>query len=207
MKAIQAQKLKSILLFIAGLSMVTTWLPLLRTVCDGNTYSWGTTFFGISFFGSGLTPDYFYVLANAAIGFSMLYGFYFMQNRKVFHSLAILWFAAIAGNSYFEVLLGEGYMFHGDTLNTHVDLSWVILPLTTLMLIAAILVVINDSKEAAIWHQRNTRWLFGVLAFVPVQALLFVTGEPHGTTDQIGVIIALVQVVLFYWVFKRYSAK
>ncbi len=44
-----------------------------------------------------------------------------------------------------------------------------------------------------------------MLAPIPVQVVLFHVGEPHGITDKIGVIIALLQVALAWTAFKGYN--
>jgi hypothetical protein len=43
------------------------------------------------------------------------------------------------------------------------------------------------------WTHRNTRWVLALAALLPMQFVLLRIGEPHGSTDQIGVLITIVQ--------------
>lgn len=197
------------LLFLTGLTFATTWLPFLRGLMDGDSYFWGTSLFGRSFSGSGISGDFFYVLLNLIVGLLLLYSFYWMGKRIIFYSLLVVWYGSMIANTFYESFFGGGYFFNGDTLNVHLDLSYVILPLMLLMGILVIRVIQADRKLVlrSEWTRRNTIWALALLTPVIIQAYLFQEGEPHGVTDKIGVILALLQVLLVSIPLRAYKFR
>jgi len=195
------------LLFITGLTYATTWLPFLRGLMDGESYTWGTTLFGHVFSGSGTQGDFYFVVLNAFLGLWLLLSFYWSRWRMVFYGLLVLWNGSMIANAFYEVFFGQGYTFQGDTLGVNVDLSYVILPLMLGIGYLTGVVIKKDARYPfkARWTWKNTYWLLGLLLPLPVQYFLLHGGEPHGLTDQIGVIIALLQVFLLSWAFRAYD--
>ena len=98
-------------------------------------------------------------------------------------------------------------MFHGDTLNVHLDLSFIIIPFMIVMGALVVKVILEDHKHSFVAKgtKKNKFWAILLLAPIPVQVVLFHVGEPHGITDKIGVIIALLQVALAWTAFKGYN--
>lgn len=195
------------LLLLTGLTFITTWLPFLRAILDGETYQWGTRFFGTMYRGAGVSTDFIYIVLNALVGIALLTSFYWAKNRIIFYILCLLWFVPMIGNSFYEVFVGEGYSFHGDTLNLHLDLSYVIIPFMLLLGAFVIYMILQDRKQQfrAKWSKKNKRWLAILLIPLPVQAVLLYMGEPHGITDKIGVIIAVLQVILISFALRGYQ--
>jgi hypothetical protein len=195
------------LLLITCLSMMGTWLPLLRGLFDGPSYRWGNTLFGMSFSGNGIDGDYYFVVVNAVVGFLLLYTFYHTHKRVLFYTLLALWYITVVGNVCWTIFAGEGLYFHGDTLGVHLNLGYVVLPMVALLTVWVTWLVATDPRYGKVytWKMKNNRWLIVVLAMLPVQFFLLRTGEPHGLTDKIGVVMALSQLVIFYWVFKGYG--
>ena len=136
-----------------------------------------------------------------------MYFFYWIKNRKVFYSLLVLWYGSMIGNSFFEVFAGDGYMFHGDTLNVHLDLSFIIIPFMIVLGALVVKVILEDLNHSFVAKgtKKNKFWAILLLAPIPVQIVLFYMGESHGITDKIGVIIALLQVALAWTAFKGYN--
>lgn len=200
-------KYLNLLLFFTGLTFVTTWLPFLRGILDGNSYIWGTTLFGVRFSGTGLEGDFYYVIGNTVIGFLLLYSFYWTRKRMLFYALLCLWYGSMIANAFYEVFLGEGYVFHGDTLDIHLDLSYIVIPLMIALAVLVILVIRKDlrMKFKPIWTRKNRLWLLILTLPLAAQYFLLGSGEPHGSTDQIGVIISLLQVVFLCMPFKAFS--
>jgi hypothetical protein len=197
------------LLLITCLSMMTTWLPLLRGLFDGPSYRWGNTLFGRNFSGNGINGDYYYVIVHAVFGFFLLYTFYHSHRRVVFYTLLALWHLTIVGNVCWAIFAGEGLYFHGDTLGIHLNLGYVVIPMVALLAVWVIRVIATDQRYGKVfkWKMKNNRWLIVVLSMLPVQFILLRTGEPQDLTDKIGVVMALSQVFIFYWVFKSYDEK
>ncbi|MGB5203671.1 hypothetical protein [Eudoraea sp.] len=197
----------NLLLILTSLTFATSWLPFIRGISDGESYQWGTTFFGKLFYGSGTGGDFYYVLLNVAIGLGLMYTFYWGRRRNMFYLLLIIWYGSMIANSFYEVFLGEGYMFHGDTLNVHLDLSFIIIPFMIVMGALVVKVIIEDRKHSFLAKatKKNKFWATLLLVPIPGQVVLFYMGEPHGITDKIGVIIALLQVALAWTAFKGYD--
>jgi len=60
------------LMIFSGLTFMLVWLPLLRCLFDGETYSWGQNYFVITFSSTGIESGYFIL-----IPFLMLYLLFF----------------------------------------------------------------------------------------------------------------------------------
>lgn len=197
----------NLLLILTSLTFATSWLPFIRGIADGESYHWGTSLFGNVFYGKGTGGDFYYVAINVFLCLLLMYFFYWIKNRKVFYSLLVLWYGSMIGNSFFEVFAGDGYMFHGDTLNVHLDLSFIIIPFMIVMGALVVKVILEDLNHSFVAKgtKKNKFWAILLLAPIPVQIVLFYMGEPHGITDKIGVIIALLQVALAWTAFKGYN--
>lgn len=98
-------------------------------------------------------------------------------------------------------------MFHGDTLNVHLDLSFIIIPFMIFLGALVVKVILEDRKHSFVTEgtKKNKFWATLLLVPIPVQVVLFYMGEPHGITDKIGVVIALLQVALAWTAFKSYK--
>jgi hypothetical protein len=199
----------NLLLIITGISLATTWLPFLRGMMDGETYTWGTSLFGFVFSGRGTSGDYYYVVLNLVFCLLLLYAFYWISRRVIFYSLLILWHGVMIANIFYEAFWGEGFVFNGDTMNIHINLSYIILPVMMLIGFLIVRVIRTDLKFTMHpeWTRRNTNWAMVLLLPLFVQAYLFREGEPHGLTDKIGVVIALLQVLFVTMPFKAYKFK
>lgn len=197
----------NLLLILTSLTFATSWLPFIRGIADGESYHWGTSLFGNVFYGKGTGGDFYYVAINVFLCLLLMYFFYWIKNRKVFYSLLVLWYGSMIGNSFFEVFAGDGYMFHGDTLNVHLDLSFIIIPFMIVMGALVVKVILEDLNHSFVAKgtKKNKFWAILLLAPIPVQIVLFYMGESHGITDKIGVIIALLQVALAWTAFKGYN--
>ena len=197
----------NLLLILTSFTFATSWLPFIRGIADGESYQWGTNFFGTVFYGNGIGGDFYYVVINVLLFLVLMYSFYWIKNRIVFYIFLAVWYGSMIANSFYEVFVGEGYMFHGDTMNVHLDLSFIIIPFMILIGAFVINVILEDRKLSflAKGTKKNKFWAILLLAPIPVQIVLFYMGEPHGITDKIGVIIALLQVALAWTAFKGYN--
>ncbi|RMZ51737.1 hypothetical protein EB822_02080 [Flavobacteriaceae bacterium PRS1] len=115
------------------------------------------------------------------------------------------------GNLLFDIIKNGDTEFHGDTLNVHISISMIVIPLSIIALIWIIAVIRKDKKVAEVnipWNKSNTRKALIILAPLPIQAILYTTGEAHGLTDEISVIITIIQSFLIAIVFfpKKHKA-
>jgi hypothetical protein len=107
----------------------------------------------------------------------------------------------------------EEYRFRGDTLGVDISLAWVRPLFFGGFALLSVLWVIRDlrrAREKAIpeWNHTNRILLLLAISFLPIQFVLLRYGEPHGTTDQIGVILTMLQWLLinlglFPWLKSR----
>ncbi len=192
------------LLIFCGFTFMLVWLPVLRCLFDGSSYRWGQGYFGISLASEGLQPDYLVLLLFLGLYLALFYAAYWVANRSIFYMLLLWWWLHVFGSLIFEIIRSGDTMFHGDTLNVHISLKSIVYPLAIVALVLMVLVIMKDRKQEdhAIPWSRSNRIKAGIL-LIPIllQAFLFSMGEPHGITDQIGVVIAIFQAVLFPVIF------
>lgn len=195
-----------LLLLWVGFTGILTWLPLIRSLMDGDSYAWGVPYWGIEFSGDGLTGDVWapplaavHVLAALFLGYR--------GARQPFHWLLLAWVAPLgAYMSYFTVR--EDLRIQGDTLGMDLSLAWIGPVLCGGLALMAVAWVVRDlrSRREAAWVElpRSGRVMLVVaLAALPVQFLLLRFGPPHDATDQIGVILSIAQWILLTVAFAR----
>lgn len=192
------------LLFFTGITFLLVWLPLLRCLFDGSTYSWGQSYFGIQLSSAGISADYFILIPFLLLYLALFYSFYHLKNRKIFYGLLIVWWVHFWGNLLYDIAMNGDTMFHGDTLNVHVSLSAIVVPLAVLALLMIIAVIRKDSRMETTHLLRTDNkqlWTWIILAPLPLQAVLFMVGEPHALTDEISVLITIAQALAIPFIF------
>lgn len=207
--------LKAILIWTM-LTLIITWLPLVRGLMDGDAYQWGNYVFGRQLGGRGLHGDYWFLLLQATFGLVLLY-LGWRGARQPFHWLLLLWHIPLALQAVYNSLtFPEDYRFKGDTLGVDVSLAWVGPLLFGGFALLSILWVIRDLKsrrERALpaWTFVNWVLLLIAVACIPVQFVLLRFGEQHGPRDQAGVILTMLQwllinLALFPWLKSNRAA-
>lgn len=192
------QRLFAILWIWVSFRTLLPWLVSFRLTFEGGSYAWGSRYFGRMFHSSGLArPDVLVVYALLAA--SLLLLFLLRRHRlRAARPLLLLYLGFFAANALYQLIDGQRIVFHGDTLGVRVDLTLPFFALNFGMLALGLLWW---------WGSRDVaggpgapplagirRVLVGACAaFVPVQLVLLMSGEPHGTTDAIGVIGTLAQ--------------
>ncbi|WP_282079137.1 hypothetical protein [Aquimarina algiphila] len=202
--------LVNILSLCVGLTFITTWLPLLRALFDGKSYSWGMSYYGISFSGKGLTLDYTILIVFAFLYFLFFYSFNWVKNRLIFYVLIIWWWFHSFGNLLYDIIKNGDTVFHGDTLNIHVSISTIIIPLAIASMLLVVTIIYKDRKLPNTnipWNRLNNIKALIVLSPLVLQMILFVIGEPHGITDSIAVIITIIQCFVVHLIFKPTKVK
>ena len=129
-------RLFNFLMIFSGLTFMLVWLPLLRCLFDGKTYSWGMEYFGLNLRSSGIEADYFALIPFFVLFALFFYSFYCIKNRTIFYILLFLWWMHNFGNLLFGIIKNGDTMFHGDTLDVHISISAIIIPLSILTLSA-----------------------------------------------------------------------
>ena len=173
------------------------WLVFFRLTFEGDTYRWGTQYFGRGFYSSGFErADFLLIYGLLAIGIFILWclrGYRF----SVAGPLVFLYLGILAADAAYQLIRGVPIIFQGDTLGIKVDISLPFYGLQFLMFGLALAWWCgvrrrNPDRPARLaGHRRNI--VIACVLYIPLQIALLVLGEPHGTTDVIGVVGTLLQ--------------
>jgi len=184
------------LLAWTALTTLPLWLPLVRSFLDGDSYEWGL--FG--FRGLGLHGDLWLPALGVALLAIRWLGW--RGARMPFHVLLLLWLVPIgAGATYLSITRPEDFRFQGDTMGIDISLAPVGILLFGGFAVLAVFWVVRDlragqRRESPPWTRANKILVLGLLALLPLQLVLLRCGEPHGTADQIGVMLTILQWLL-----------
>lgn len=201
------ERLLRILLGWTAVTLILVWLPLIRGLMDGTSYVWGTSYWGISVGGSGIGGEYWLLVIQGFFGLSIL-GLGWRGVRTPFHGLLLLWHGAFGTAAVYSAVTNpEAYRFRGDTMGIDVSLAWVGPLFFGGFFLLCILWVLNDlqhgkRRTVSAWTRTNTTWLVVLLTMLPIQFVLLGFGEERGLTDQIGVVLTIVQCLLLARIFK-----
>lgn len=189
--------LKTLLFFLAFV-LIFTWLPIVRGILDGPSYQWGTSYFDHFFSGKGLGADSWLLFLKLGFGGAILWLGY-RGPRRPFHWLVLAWLAVGAADILHGVVTNpEGMVFRGDTLGIELNVGYAAAAVYLGMLALGLFWVARDLKlgpawPKAAWTRRNKALAVTAVAALPVQFVLLRFGEPHGLSDQIGVILTMAQ--------------
>lgn len=208
--------LKAILIWTM-FTLLIVWLPLVRGLMDGDSYRWGSSFWGFRVGGHGVHGHYWLLLLQALLGITLLY-LGWRGAQQPFHWLLLLWHIPLGIQATYDALRSpEDYRFRGDTLGVDVSLAWVGPLLFGGFALLSILWVVRNlprapEQVAPPWTSANRILLLIVLIIIPIQFVLLRFGEPHDTTDQIGVILTMVQwllinLALFPWAPRELAVR
>lgn len=191
------QRLFTLLWLWMAFRTLVPWLVFFRLTFEGDSYRWGTQYFGWTFYSSGFErPDFLLIYGLLAVSLFILW-----QMRRYRFSIAapalVLYLGVLAADALYQFIRGVPIVFQGDTLGINLDISIPFYALQFVMFGAALAwwSGVKNLRSADTPPLSGTRRhvVRACILFVPVQILLLVTGEPHGTTDAIGVIGTLTQ--------------
>ena len=199
------QQLYAVLWAWIAFKTLIPWLVFFRLTLEGDSYRWGTQYFGWTFYSSGFArTDFLLIYVLLAIGIALLW---LMRNYqfKLAGPMLFLFLGILAADAAYQFIRGVPIVFQGDTLGINVDISLPFYGLQFLMfaLSAAWWFAIRDLAPARPARLTGHRRMIVriCLLYIPVQIALLLLGEPHGTTDVIGVIGTLVQWGLLAYAF------
>jgi hypothetical protein len=194
----RSDRLLRVLLLWTAVTTLLFWLPAVRGLFDGATYEWG--WFG--FRGRGVAGDYWFPVATSLLAIMTQY-LAWRGPRMPFYALFGCWHLFLAcGALTIAITSPDSLRIQGDTLGTDISIA-VIGPV--LFGAAALLVLLwivrdirarNSQRALLYWSERNTRWTVALAALLPLQLALLRIGEPHGTADEIGVLVTVAQWLL-----------
>jgi hypothetical protein len=188
----------SLLLAWTALTTLVFWLPTVRGAMDGSTYAWGLL--GLS--GRGTGGDYWFPVTGSVLAL-LTFWLGWRGGRFPVHLLLVGWHGALAAGVALLALRDPGALrFQGDTLGMDVSLAGIVPVLMGGMALLAVGWALADLRARGIragargvpaWGRRNTVLTMLAVALLPLQLVLLRTGVPHGGTDQVGVLLTLVQ--------------
>lgn len=185
------------LLVWTSLTTVIFWLPVVRGAFDGPSYSWGL--FG--FAGKGLSGDYWFSCLGAVFALTLLF-LSWRRGGPLSLALLALWHVGLVlGVIYWAWSDPEGFVIQGDTMGMEISLAWLGPILFAVPAAAAVWLLWREARrdlllQRAPLGRRNKRWLWMLLALLPIQFVLLHWGEPLGTMDQVGVLLTVAQWLL-----------
>ncbi|MGI9261149.1 MAG: hypothetical protein ACR2QR_03885 [Woeseiaceae bacterium] len=173
------------------------WLVFFRLTLEGDSYRWGTQFFGRGFYSSGFArADFLLIYGLLAAGLVILWT---MRQRRfsIAGPLLFLFLGIMAADAAYQFIRGVPIIFQGDTLGINLDISIPFYGLQFLMFVVAaawwygVRNMHPDRPARPAGHRRVI--VFVCVLYIPLQIALLMLGEPHGLTDVIGVIGTLIQ--------------
>lgn len=198
------QRLFVVLWIWVSFRTILPWLVFFRLTFEGDSYSWGSEYFGRMFYSSGLArPDFLVVYALLAVSLFLLWQMR-KHHFKLVVPLLLFYLGFFAANALFQLIAAEPVMFEGDTLGVKVNVSIPFFVLNFGMFLVALvwwrgLRGLKQGPGANVLTPRKKMVVRACIAFVPVQLALLMSGEPHALTDEIGVIGTILQWVLLAW--------
>jgi hypothetical protein len=202
-------RILKVLIFWITYLFVFSWLPLVRILMDGESYQWGTLHFGRMFSANSMSADAWLLVVKSALLAWILY-LGLRGAGVLFRGLLLVWNMTMSADVIYQVITNPGgFEFHGDTLGIHLNLGVSVIAVVAGMTLLSVywigwMAPTRAAEVAPVWAPRNKTLLTAFVLLLPVQFILLRFGEPHGTTDAIGVFITIGQcpllaMALFPW--------
>jgi hypothetical protein len=184
------------------LTTVVFYLAAVRGAFDGPSYQW--QLFGLG--GRGVGGDYWVPVVGASGALAVVAGgwrcrrwaFVLLAAWNVLVFLAVL--VVVTSNP-------EKFRFRGDTLGLDVSLAWMgplLFGAGAVLSLVAARRQFRHCPAVAPWSRRNARWAVVLVAALPFQFLLLRFGSAGSLSDQVGVLVTIVQWLMVGRIFRPY---
>lgn len=187
-------RLLHFILIYVMLSGFTFWLPLIRGLFDGPSYSW-SGWMGIG--GTGVSGQYWILLIMTALMTTVVFKGW-RGARNPFRWLLLIWCMLLVIESGSWFFSSETVHFKGDTLGTDLPLGKIIFPFDVLFLALSCLWIIRSTRpnHSPSWKRLNRNLLILFFCLLPFQFIVLRFFDHYKIFDQIGVIITIFQWIL-----------
>ena len=177
------------------LSFVLFWLPLVRTICVGPSYEWGSRLFGMGFSGAGIGGDWWFLWIGSAAGIALLWTGWRGPDR-LFRPLAFAAAGILLADAIYTVASGNDATFEGATLGVSLSIGTIQLCFYALLLALLLWSWRSPTRRREPLARINTTILVAALMLLPLQYALLSTGQGQEARDAIGVFMTMGQWVL-----------
>ena len=187
-----ARRIHVLLMSWLTLLFLTAWLPLLRGAMDGPSYEWGGSLLGFEFSGAGLSGDYGFVVAKAAIGLAFLF-YGWRRPNGGFRVALVGWLALMLADTLYNVFTApEAFRFRGDTLGIDISLAVMAPALdAAMLLVGAAWALKSPALPVPPLARANFVLLSTAAALLPAQYLLLSRGAGQDASDVAGVLLTM----------------
>ncbi|WP_286228458.1 hypothetical protein [Neobacillus mesonae] len=194
---LKPDRLLHLILIYVMLSGFTYWLPTIRGLFDGPSYSW-SSWMGIV--GTGIGGQYWLLLIFTALMTTVVI-LGWRNIHKPFRWLLLTWFMLLVIESGSWFFSSETVYLKGDTLGLDLSLGKVIFPFDILFLSLSCVWIIRDLKSKhsphrPSWKRLNRNLLILSSSLLPLQFIFLRFFDNYKILDQIGVFLTIFQWIL-----------
>lgn len=187
-----ARRIQLLLMSWLTLLFLTAWLPLLRGAMDGPGYEWSGGLLGFEYKGAGLSGDYPFIMAKAAIAIALLF-YGWRRPNGGFRIALVGWLALMLADTLFNVFTApEAFRFRGDTLGIDISLAAMAPALdAAMLLLGAAWALKAPALPVPPLARANFVLLSTAAALLPAQYLLLSRGAGQDASDVAGVLLTI----------------
>ena len=207
------KKLLPIVLLMLGFMVAWLWWVPMRCMMDGNVFQWGNSFGFASLRGNGMMGDFPILVLLSSYIISMIF-LGWRGARLPFHIMLVVWCVVEFATATVSAIQNpDAYRFRGDSFGIDISLALVGPTIWALLLTISVIWVITNcvskqnEKKTPRWNRTNSTILIVAALFLPVQFLLFQSGEQHGLTDRIALILTIIQWILINFAMMPWNGR
>jgi hypothetical protein len=201
-------KLLQLILIYVLLSGFTYWLPTIRGLFDGPSYTW-SGWMGIG--GTGVGGQYWILLIFTAL-MTIVVFLGWRGTLKPFRWLLLIWFMLLVVESGTWFFSSETVQLKGDTLGIELSLGKIIFPFDILFLSLSCLWLIRDIRsnhphQSPSWKRLNRHLLILFFCLLPLQFIFLRFFDHNKIFDLMGVFLTIGQWILLNLSFYPWKSQ